>query len=114
MRNHVSDSDEIYLWKVDNKMSDPVSEEIYKTLLEQRKACIDAFELNVELIKDEIENKIAKAKEDLLKEKEYKINQKIDLLEDHIAQIDAKLVELNKPLPTKQKYLTTYGWIAYE
>lgn len=95
-------------------MSDPVSEEIYKTLLEQRKACIDAFELNIELIKDEIESKIAKAKEDLLKEKEYKINQKIDLLEDEIAQIDTRLVELNKPLPTKKKHLTTYGWIAYE
>ena len=95
-------------------MSDPVSEEIYKTLLEQRKACIDAFELNIEFIKDEIESKIAKAKEDLLKEKEYKINQKIDLFEDEIAQIDGRLVELNKPLPTKKKYLTTYGWIAYE
>lgn len=95
-------------------MSDPISEELYKTLLEQRKACIDAFELNVELIKDEIENKIEKAKAVLLAEKEYKINQKIDLLEDEIAQIDSKLVELNKPLPTKQKYLTTYGWIAYE
>lgn len=95
-------------------MSDPVSEEIYKTLLEQRKACIDAFEHNIELIKDEIESKIAKAKEDLLKEKEYKINQKIDSFEKCITQIDKRLAELNKPLPNKRRYIYTYGWIAYE